>query len=255
MPTRKMKQTTEERLAYQADILQLKQLGILPGSAGQRQVPKNLCLNSWHGEVAQVRELLWSDVAVILPLELMALTSDILISGYQITVRGEPLEFDLEEPESHHSYAHLENSFYHKSPTILNQWMIGRRRLPKRNLRGVILGVTSMQIPPLYPDGRTMEVKLMFQDEREANYFLDFDAILDRSLKLKYERERQAQRFDSAQRTGIFGPAQSRQYGESTVRMKQEHRGSKVVSNVARRFGNTMSQDFPDTGKTSRWSM
>ena len=234
MPTRKLKLTRAEEAVFRASISRSKEIGALPEFAGGHPyVPKSLRLHPLQTEDAEVWELPSGEVAAILPIEIMRpLRPRAWIVGCQIVLPWEGPEFELQDPEHNGIYSHLKQRLYPER--LLNRWLTDQIPLPDRKLQGYIVGYSWIQIPPEYPNEMPVSVKLMVTDDRKAEYYLDFAAHLDRSLKLSYERKRQAraQLFNPAHRTGLYGPARS-EYRDRSVAVKSKDMGKDLASSGA----------------------
>jgi hypothetical protein len=220
MPIRKLKQTRQERQAYLAAISRLKELNILPQSAGGHlHLQPSLRLRSLQGEDAHICELPSGEVGVMLPVEILPLMHHMRIDEPDMILPWETPEFDFENPEHNPYYSYLLQRLYFQPATVLNRWVCGDI-LPHRKLRGVVLGYACTEIPRQWADGMPVPITFVFQDDRGVEYQLKFQA-LPYSLRRSYERKREEHaRLYPQQRTGLFGPAREQSRGVPAVTAK-----------------------------------
>ncbi len=235
MPTRKLKLTLREQVTHDIQLSRLEELGILQSTRGYRDVSKRLLVTPWDGEVAQICELPSGQLVLILPIEMMANRSNVLIVDHEITLFSEPLELDLDGPQD--DYARFKKFFYEWPPTILNHWFGGERLLPKKKLRGVILGYAWMPIRPEYPDGMRVKITLTLADEMGAECRLGFQAFLDRTTKRRHEEMRRelAVQLRPEMRTDVFGPARRARSDASRIGVTPNDGDSSLEVNIAER--------------------
>ncbi len=235
MPTRKLKLTLREQVTHDIQLSRLEDLGILQSTRGHRDVSKRLLVTPWDGEVAQICELSCGQLALILPIEMMASRGNVLIVDHEITLFNETLELDLDDPQD--GYTRFERFLYEWPPTILNRWFSGECQLPKRKLKGVILGYAWMPIRPEYPDDMTVNITLTLVDDMGAKCRLVFPAFLDRSTKRRNEKTRRelTEQFRPELRTGLFGPARSKQSDASGMRVRRSDDSSNLEVNLGER--------------------
>jgi hypothetical protein len=127
--------------------------------------PMSLHLALLENDFTQVYELPSDEVVVIVPCELMAMTSNLVIIEPRITLSVGSCDVDCDEGNSSSNCWDLINKLYYPPVTLLNKWLSGEISLPDRKLKGIIVASGWGPLPASYFDRSPSSIHLHLLDK------------------------------------------------------------------------------------------
>jgi hypothetical protein len=204
MPTKRLRLNKAESQEHHASLLWLKSIGIPISSVGDlSRGPKPLSLYQVDHELAYIRDLPGAGFALALPAELLVITGGTFIMRHEMTIPWYPFPLELSDPEASAHYDDIVGGSIPFPPKILNGYLTGELPLRRGRTEGMIIGFGRNSVPPRYHDYTKVPIELCLWDEREKFWF-NFEARVDRGLKVACERRERAHRRRGYKRQPIF---------------------------------------------------
>jgi hypothetical protein len=141
--------------------------------------------------------------ALALPAELLVITGGTFIMRHEMTIPWYPFPLELSDPEASAHYDDIVGGSIPFPPKILNGYLTGELPLRRGRTEGMIIGFGRNFVPPRYHDYTKVPIELCLWDEREKFWF-NFEARVDRGLKVACERRERAHRRRGYKRQPIF---------------------------------------------------
>jgi hypothetical protein len=205
MQTRRLRLTKAEIQEHHANLLWLKRIGIPVSSAGDlSHRPKAFNLYQVDHELARICDLPGAGFALALPAKLLVVTGGTLIMGHEMTVPWYPLPLELSDPEARAYYSDIIYGSIPYPPKILNPYLTGELPLRRGQIEGMIIGFGWNSVPLQYHDYTKVPIELCLWDERENEFWFNFEARVDGGLKVACERRERAHRRRGDKRQPIF---------------------------------------------------
>ena len=209
MPRTRSRITTAEAKEYRARLLQLEQRGIATGDARNlSNKPDRLILEQIDPEFARVYDLPSGEVVVVVPAKLTVLESGVMIIHQQMTTARDEYVLDLSDPREHPRFQNLIRGLPTYPKFILNDFLVERSTpLPRGPLKGVIFATSWSSDPATYCEGPFLTMELSLRDEQGNETYCEFRGQVNRSFRLKYERQQQERRLLTplGKREGLYG--------------------------------------------------
>jgi hypothetical protein len=205
MPTRRLRLTKAEIQEYHASRLWLKRIGIPLSSAGDlSHGPKAFNLYQVDHELAHIHDLPGAGFALALCAKLLVVTGGTLIPRHEMTIPSYPFPLELSDPEASAYYDDVIAGSIPFPPRILNRYLTGELPLRRGLMEGMIIGFGWNSVPPRYRDYTKVPIELCLWDDRENESWFNFEARVDRGLKVARERRERAHRLCGYKRQPIF---------------------------------------------------
>ena len=191
----------------------LQDRGIRIGRARPMPRPCPLLFSEIDSYPAVIYELVrnssYSQVMVVVPVQMIVSISSLLAIEVSLCVGNEPLEFDLGYIENSYQYQHVIGRY---DPfTIINEFLIRDTPLKMQKRKGLIIGHGYPQLSAECDDEAPEDVTLFVRDQNGRNLSFPFEARIDRHLSRKYEQSYQklAASAKPCEPLGLFGPAKA----------------------------------------------
>jgi len=230
MPQRKLRLTREAENDHRRSLELLKSFGIHVGCTGIRPQPEALDISLSSYADTYLYELTGGEVGIIVPIVIRPLRSRVVMRDCQITLPWESTGFEIRDAEVSPWYDYLLRQLGWQPRTVLNHWIVGAAPLPHK-LAGVIIGVSSVEIPLQFPENMPVPAEITFTDDRGLQYELSAHATLDRKMRQEaQQRMRDREAMYVSQRTRLFGPNKATRRTDSVAALAIEARNQEETN-------------------------
>jgi len=217
MPTKRLRLNKVEIKQYHASLLWLKSIGIrVSGADDLSQPPVRLKLWQVDHELGKTQDLPGAGLAVTLYAKLLVLAGGIFITHSELTIPWYPFPLDLSDPEASTYYDDVIAGSIPFPPKILNRYLTGELPLRRGPMEGMIIGFGLDSVPPRCHDYTKVPIELCLWDERENEFWFNFEARVDRGLKIACIRRERAHRRPGYKRQPIFKPEDAGEHTEGS---------------------------------------
>jgi hypothetical protein len=219
MPRPKFKLTQRETLEYRSQLRELRELGLDVGPADDfSKRREQLRLEQVDDELASIHALPGTGFIFVARVRQTVLASNFLVDGFEATAAWDHSRLDLDEPETFPLYRDITADFYPAPVTLLNPWLIGERPLRRSQKVGLIIARGRTSLPAGCTGHAVLGINVSLWDEKENEAHFEFQARVDLSLRIGFERWLQQRNRPERGRQPIFGP---KYHGRSKNRVSQ----------------------------------
>ena len=145
-------------------------------------------------EFATIFDLPGSGFIFVAPARLVALSSSVMITDFEMAAPWDELPLELEDPEHFAFYRDVVARLYPSPLTILNPWLTGARPFSRHPREGLIVARGQRSVPSECRDHACLQLQLSLWDGFHNEYCFMLKGRVTRALKAKYERRAQQAR-------------------------------------------------------------